>query len=158
MVEGRHQPNGRRRQRESVNKEHVCLSEDSSGTSTSLLRKARVFDEGGWAQLVETYGLRIYRWCRLGGLRKENAADVCQEVFASVARKIKDFRVDREGDSFRSWIRAITTNKIHDYWRKQTATTCGIGGASWHRRLGTLATDFSDDSTSVARALGTANE
>lgn len=31
---------------------------------------------------------------------------------------IQDFRRDRKEDSFRGWLRTITTNKIHDNFRR----------------------------------------
>jgi RNA polymerase sigma-70 factor (ECF subfamily) len=50
-------------------------------------------------------------------LQAADAADVGQEVFQTVARKVGDFHRDRPGDSFRGWLWTITRNKVHDFHR-----------------------------------------
>ena len=56
----------------------------------------------------------MYHWCRRCALTPEDTADVFQEVFRAVALHIADFRRDREGDTFRGWLRTITRNKVAD--------------------------------------------
>src|SRR5437867_2680850 len=73
-------------------------------TSLSLLARVRAHDQAAWERLVGLYGPLVYGWCLRAGLRKEDAADIGQEVFAAVARKIQSFRHDRQGDSFRGWL------------------------------------------------------
>jgi RNA polymerase sigma-70 factor (ECF subfamily) len=50
-------------------------------------------------------------------LQAADAADVGQQVFLAVARKVRDFRRDRKGDTFRGWLRTITRSKICDHLR-----------------------------------------
>jgi RNA polymerase sigma-70 factor (ECF subfamily) len=86
-------------------------------TSTGLVRGLKVQDQQAWERLVRLYGPMVYRWGRQAGLQPADAADVGQEVFRAVARKVVDFHRDREGDTFHGWLRAITRNKIRDYMR-----------------------------------------
>ena len=107
-----------------------------SRTSTSLLRRARENDANAWNELVETYGRRVYRWCRKAGLQTADASNVVQEVLRSVARKLEDFRRDRQGDTFRGWIRRITQNKLKDHFRGKTRQIdFAAGGTDAHQRL-----------------------
>ena len=101
---------------------------DLSVTSTDLLRQAKANSQTAWEQLVTRYSRRIYRWCRQAGLQPTDAADVSQEVLHAVARKLGDFRRDRPGDTFRGWLRRITSNKVNDHCRKQNKTTDKASG------------------------------
>ena len=101
---------------------------DLSVTSTDLLRQAKANSQTAWEQLVTRYSRRIYRWCRRSGLQPTDAADVTQEVLHAVARKLGDFHRDRPGDTFRGWLRRITSNKVNDHYRKQNKTTDKASG------------------------------
>ena len=101
---------------------------DLSVTSTDLLRHAKANSQTAWEQLVTRYSRRIYRWCRRSGLQPTDAADVTQEVLHAVARKLGDFHRDRPGDTFRGWLRRITSNKVNDHYRKQNKTTDKASG------------------------------
>lgn len=63
------------------------------------------------------YSPMVYGWCLRAELQHADAADVGQEVFSSVMRKIRDFHRDRPGDSFRSWLCTISWNKIRNHYR-----------------------------------------
>ena len=104
-------------------------SRSSSGTSRSLLARVRANDVAAWDRLVSLYVPLVARWCRQGGLPEDDLADVFQEVFQSVAVHLADFRNDREHDTFRGWLRTITVNKVHDYFRKQRHEPRGEGGS-----------------------------
>jgi RNA polymerase sigma-70 factor (ECF subfamily) len=82
------------------------------------LVRVRSQDQAAWQRLVSLYTPLVYHWCRTSGLQAADAADVGQEVFRAVARKIGEFRRDRPGDSFRGWLRVITRNKITDHHRQ----------------------------------------
>ena len=101
---------------------------DLSVTSTDLLRQAKANSQTAWEQLVTRYSRRIYRWCRRSGLQPTDAADVTQEVLHAVARKLGDFHRDRPGDTFRGWLRRITSNKVNDHYRKQNKTADKASG------------------------------
>jgi RNA polymerase sigma-70 factor (ECF subfamily) len=83
--------------------------------------------QSAWERLVNLYGPLVYRWCLRAGLQPADAADVGQEVFLAVARSIGQFRREREGDSFRGWLYAITRNKIRDAGRRHREVPLGGG-------------------------------
>src|SRR5437588_9992509 len=90
----------------------------STATSPSLLDRVKAGDAAAWERLVTLYAPLVFHWCRRWGLRDEDAADVFQDVFQSVAAHIATFHRDRRGDTFRGWLRTITRNKVHDYYRR----------------------------------------
>jgi RNA polymerase sigma-70 factor (ECF subfamily) len=82
----------------------------------------------------------MYRWSRMAGLQPEDAANVVQEAFAAVARKLGDFRRDQPGGTFRGWLRRIVENKIRDHYRQLgRRVETAIGGTDAHRRLADMA-------------------
>ena len=104
--------------RPSVNLSEGSAADALSSTSSELLRQARADDQDAWTRLVEQYSRRMYRWTRQAGLQAADAANVVQESFEAVARKLADFRRDRPGDTFRGWLRRIVDNKIKDHYRR----------------------------------------
>lgn len=107
----------------------------NSSVATSLLLRLKGDDAVAWQRLMSLYGPSVYGWCRHAGLSPEDAADVGQEVFRAVARRIADFRRDRPGDSFRGWLWRITHNKILDHWRRNDGHVEAAGGSSAQQRL-----------------------
>jgi RNA polymerase sigma-70 factor (ECF subfamily) len=103
-------------------------SEASGSTSTSLLDRVRARDPGAWERLARLYGPLVYRWARQQGLQDADAADVCQDVFATVAARIDSFQHAAAGDSFRGWLWTITRNKLGDYLRRRAAKPPPPGG------------------------------
>jgi RNA polymerase sigma-70 factor, ECF subfamily len=97
--------------------------------------RVQINDPAAWERLVSLYSPLVYRWCRQAGLQSADAADVGQEVFRAVARKIVDFRRERLGDTFRGWLRTITRNKVRDRLRQQRVGETGAGGAEAQRQL-----------------------
>lgn len=97
-------------------------------TETTLIVRVRRRDEQAWARLAEIYGPVVYRWSRAYGVAVDDAADVVQEVFRSVARSIDRFRHDEPGQSFRGWLWRITRNKLHDHYRELQSTPKAVGG------------------------------
>lgn len=104
-------------------------SADFGDVSSSLLLGLREFDQRAWERLVALYGPLVYLWCRDAGLQAEDAADVGQEVFRAISRKIGEFRRDRPGDSFRGWSRMIARNKILDFLRRRSKQVNAAGGS-----------------------------
>jgi RNA polymerase sigma-70 factor (ECF subfamily) len=96
-------------------------------TPSSLLVRVRSPEdrrswESAWRRLVDLYSPVVYAWCLGAGLQPADAADVGQEVFLTVARKLGQFRRDREADSFRGWLYAIARNKVRDWARHRGAS------------------------------------
>lgn len=107
--------------------EHPSPAEHPTASSM-LLYEVQRMDPAAWSRLVETFGGIVYRWCRTSGVRENDAADVVQDVFASVARGIGGFQRQKDHGSFRSWLATITRNRVRDYFRRQAAHPSPIGG------------------------------
>ncbi len=99
------------------------------GTHRSLLDGARARDSAAWERMVTLYAPLVLSWCRGWGLRPDDAADVFQEVFQSVATHLDGFRRERPGDTFRGWLRTITRNKVNDHFRRREREPVGVGGS-----------------------------
>jgi RNA polymerase sigma-70 factor (ECF subfamily) len=97
-------------------------------TSTSLLERVKGRDQEAWQRLIDLHGPLVYQWTRQSGVLSEDAADVFQEVFASVATHLAEFRRDRPGDTFLGWLRTITRNKIRDHFRRRKGQPMAQGG------------------------------
>jgi len=103
-------------------------------TSLSLLDRARHHDEPSWQRLVTLYGPLVEHWCRRGGARPEDAADLAQEVFLAVSQGLERF--ERRGPgSFRAWVRGITRHKLLDYYRRAERQAAAAGGSTALERL-----------------------
>ena len=101
----------------------------STGTQRSLIQRARNRDADAWERLVALYAPLVFGWCRGWGLHREDAADVFQEVFQSIAVHLCEFRRDRSGDTFRGWLRTITRNKVNDLFRRREREPMAAGGS-----------------------------
>jgi RNA polymerase sigma-70 factor (ECF subfamily) len=128
--------------------------EPIGSTSTSLLRRVRLRDDDAWRRLVRLYGRLVLHWCRQAGLQRADRADVFQEVFRSVAAHIDGFRHDRQGDTFRGWLRAVTRSKIQDHFRGKKREPAGRGGSEVQQQLHAVPDDVSACDASSAAAPG----
>jgi len=102
-----------------VTEPNVIPYESNHSTSLGLLERVKAKDAAAWEQMVSLYAPLVDHWSVKAGLQDADVADVRQEVFLAVARKIADFHRDRAGDTFRGWLRRITQHKLCDHWRKQ---------------------------------------
>ena len=103
-------------------------------TSLSLLDRARHHDEPSWRRLITLYGPLVEHWCRRGGARPEDAADLAQEVFLAVSQGLERF--ERRGPgSFRAWVRGITRHKLLDCYRQAERQAAAAGGSTALERL-----------------------
>jgi RNA polymerase sigma-70 factor (ECF subfamily) len=98
-------------------------------TSLGLLERAKAGAQDSWAQLTSLYTPLVYHWCRKAGLGRNDSEDVGQEVLTVVFEKIREFRRDQEGYSFRGWLYGITEHKIQDHWRKSGKNPEAKGGS-----------------------------
>lgn len=131
----------------------VQPSKGEGEPSTSLLVNAKNGDERAWERLVSLSSPLVLRWCRQGGVPFADAPDVGQEVYRAVYRALGAFRRDREGDSFRGWLRTITENKVRDYhrWRRR-AGPGAEGGSDAHDRLQQVPQEESSASAEASEA------
>lgn len=102
-------------------------------TSPSLVRRAQGNDPSAWCRLVSLYGPLVVHWCRKAGLSEADRADVAQNVFLAVARKLSKFQHD--GGTFRGWLYTITRHAVMDHFRQLRARPVGIGGDSHYQEL-----------------------
>jgi RNA polymerase sigma-70 factor (ECF subfamily) len=102
----------------------------AAGTSTSrsLLLELKEGRPAAWERLTALYAPLVYHWCRGMRLPEQDMPDVFQQVFQSVAAHIQTFHKDRPGDTFRSWLRAITRNKVRDHFRRRARQAQAAGG------------------------------
>lgn len=103
---------------------------ESHRTSLTLLQRVRAGDELGWEKFVQMYGPLVYSWCRRAGLSPEDAGDVSQDVFATLAKKLDFFQNRQPGDSFRRWLKTVTNNRARDLHRRQRDRPQARGGTT----------------------------
>jgi RNA polymerase sigma-70 factor (ECF subfamily) len=113
----------------------IAESQTSASTSRSLLDGVREHEPQAWQRLVSLYAPLVYYWCRKMDLAEQDMADVFQDVFQSVAKKIQDFRKQNPGDTFRGWLRTITKNKVRDHFRRESHHPHAAGGTTAQLRL-----------------------
>jgi len=98
--------------------------------SSSLLVRVQEMQPDAWARMGDVFSPIIYRWARQAGLSGSDSADVVQEVFTSIARRISSFERQKQKGSFRSWLATITRNQIRDVFRRKQKQPDGRGGST----------------------------
>src|SRR5919201_379636 len=73
-----------------------------------------------WGRFVELFTPLLYEWAGRLGLQPHDAADLVQNVFLVLVRKLPEFRYDGR-QSFRGWLRVILTNLWRDQARRAPA-------------------------------------
>jgi RNA polymerase sigma-70 factor (ECF subfamily) len=124
-------------------------SPDPGSTSSTLLDRLRLGDAEAWNRMVHLYYQLVYTWCRPHVGSDEDAREVVQEIFAAVLRSLPGFRTDREGSTFRGWLRGIARHKLQDYWRRKSAPDLPEGGTDAARSLAQHPDLLSDESDYV---------
>lgn len=104
-------------------------------TSNSLLADARLSVPAAWERLVRLYSPLAASWCRRSGVAEQDVGDVLQEVFSAVANHLETFRKDQATGTFRGWLRTITRNKVHDYFRRRANEPSAAGGSEASRQF-----------------------
>jgi RNA polymerase sigma-70 factor, ECF subfamily len=117
----------------------------STATSPTLLERIKADDAAAWDRLVGLYAPLVYRWCRRWDLPEQEIADVFQDVFQAVSTHIVSFRKEKQGDTFRGWLRTIAHNKVRDHFRKMGREPGGTGGTDAQIRLSSLPAEESSD-------------
>jgi RNA polymerase sigma-70 factor (ECF subfamily) len=89
-------------------------------TPSSLLERLRqTSDQGAWERLIQLYSPLICYWARRTGLQDQDVADLTQDVFTLLIRKLPEFADDRH-KSFRGWLRTVTLNRWRENCRRKT--------------------------------------
>jgi RNA polymerase sigma-70 factor (ECF subfamily) len=118
----------------------------------SLLQGVKARDPEAWRRLLYLYGPLVAHWCRTARVPHQDADDIAQEVFLTVAAKIDGFRRERPGDTFRGWLWTVTRHKIGDWIRKRRAQTHEFDGPDAWTYLSAAADTDADDSDVAADA------
>lgn len=119
-------------------------STSSSVTSPTLLQRVRGGDAQAWQRLTDLYGPLVFHWCRRQGVGEHDAADLTQDVFASVARAVAGFQ-ERATGTFRGWLWTITKNRLRDFYRRRAVEAGAAGGTTAWEQLAAVAESLSDD-------------
>jgi RNA polymerase sigma-70 factor (ECF subfamily) len=72
---------------------------------------------------------------------EQDLSDIFQDVFQAVAMHIGGFRKQKEGESFRGWLRTIAYHKVCDHFRRAEREPGGAGGK---RALNLIRCEFED--------------
>ncbi len=139
---------------------HQNPAPQNPGTiSSGLLGNVRTRGADAWRRMARLYAPLVYYWCLRAGLQSNDAEDVVQEVFCTVAARIGDFRRDRQRGSFRGWLRTITRHKLGDFMRAQGKGPKVQGGSQGMRQFAEVAAQEqpadheSDDLSAETRLL-----
>jgi len=98
-------------------------------TSASLLQRLRRPDDpAAWERFVQLYAPLMYYWARHAGLQSQDAADLVQDVLALLLQKLPEFDYD-PSRHFRSWLRAVTLNRLRDRARRRADRPIAHGEA-----------------------------
>jgi RNA polymerase sigma-70 factor (ECF subfamily) len=82
--------------------------------SSLLVRLRQPGEQQAWARFVELYAPLLYDWARRFRLQPDDAADLVQDVFVILVRKLPEF-VDEPGKRFRGWLWTV----VHNAWRSR---------------------------------------
>ncbi len=96
-----------------------------NSTPASLLDRLRKPNESSaWERFVELYSPLLFAWAKRLGLQTSDAADLVQDVFLLLCRKLPEFEYDASR-SFHGWLKnpvcrrtpAITVFRLAGIWR-----------------------------------------
>jgi RNA polymerase sigma-70 factor (ECF subfamily) len=88
-------------------------------TSLSLLQRLRrPSDPEAWSRFVKLYTPLLYGWARRLGLQPTDAADLVQDVFTLLLRKLPEFQYDPR-QRFRGWLWTVTVNRYRTLRRRR---------------------------------------
>jgi RNA polymerase sigma-70 factor, ECF subfamily len=94
-------------------------------TSASLLKRLHgPADQAAWDRFVRLYTPLLFYWARKAGLAEADSADVVQDVFCVLVRKMPEFRYD-PAKSFRAWLRTVLRNTWLNRRRQKVAQPHG---------------------------------
>lgn len=79
-------------------------------TPASLLHRLRAPDEtDAWNRFVELYTPLLFHWAQRLGQQDSDSADLVQDVFLILWRKLPEFEYDRDR-SFHAWLKTLFLN------------------------------------------------
>lgn len=117
-----------------------------------LVRAAAGGDREAFAELLNLYYDRIFRFCfRLTG-RREEAEDLTQDICLALPGKLKSFRGRAR---VTTWLYRIAVNAAHDRRRRSASRTKAADGwGEWETNRRAAARSTADDLDWLRRAMG----
>lgn len=93
-----------------------------------------------WAVFHARYRDVILGWCRRRGAPEDVAEDLTQEVMLKLFQRLPGYRHDPARGRFRSWLLAVVSNAVADFWRqRQGQPDAALGGTAFLERAHALA-------------------
>lgn len=90
-------------------------------TSPSLLEQLRRTDDHqAWSRFVWLYTPLLQRWLARQGAGADDVADLVQDVFVVLVRRLPEFSYDRRL-SFRAWLHSVALSRWRDRQRLRVA-------------------------------------
>jgi RNA polymerase sigma-70 factor (ECF subfamily) len=96
------------------------------GSEAELLARCRRGDAEAWDELFDLHYAAAGRFVfqLAAGFTREDAEEICQEVFLSVIKNLDSFHGESQ---FQTWLFRIAANKARDYRERQQAAKRGGG-------------------------------
>jgi RNA polymerase sigma-70 factor (ECF subfamily) len=85
-------------------------------------------DSDGWTRLVELYQPLLLKWLREWGLPEQDADDLMQEVFTTLAQELPQFQHSGRTGAFRAWLRKVLLNRLRAHHRREKKEALVPGG------------------------------
>jgi RNA polymerase sigma-70 factor (ECF subfamily) len=87
-------------------------------TPVSLLERLRLRpDSVSWRRLLELYTPLVQSWLRRQVVPRDDVEDLVQDILAVLVRELPTFEHNGRHGAFRTWLRAVTVNRLRGYWR-----------------------------------------
>jgi RNA polymerase sigma-70 factor (ECF subfamily) len=94
-------------------------------THASLLGKlGKPEAADAWGRFVELYSPLLFHWAKHLGLQDSDAADLVQDVFLRLLRKLPEFQYDPQR-SFHCWLKTLFLNQHNECLRLRKALPVG---------------------------------
>ncbi len=88
-------------------------------TPASLLFRLRTREESAaWGRFVDLYTPLLFHWAQKLGEQDSDQADLVQDVFLILWRKLPEFEYD-SGKSFHAWLKTIFMNRFRSRLRER---------------------------------------
>ena len=110
-------------------------------TPASLLFRLKQPEETtAWDRFVELYTPLLFHWARKLGQQDSDCADLVQDVFLILWRKLPEFEYD-SGRSFHAWLKTIFLNRFRTKQRQRSPQPMDLDAESL---LANSSGDFAD--------------
>ena len=90
-------------------------------TPATLIFRLRSCEEtSAWTRFIDLYTPLLFHWAQQLGQQESDRADLVQDVFLFLWRKLPEFEYD-SGRSFHAWLKTIFLNRYRSRLRKREA-------------------------------------